>query len=194
DLAKLFSDAPLQAAYLFAWIDSERAGRRPLLFGSDDSAKVWINGELVHATWQPGGRGLRPRAEVFEADFRAGRNAVLVKVEQFSGGWGAVLEAPRREDAALLLAERLRLEPRARLRGDRAEIEAGLNFDPTLFPELAQSLRVEDVAGRTVAERALGSGERFELDLAPGAYRVAARAAERADLAGETAFVVGHDA
>src|SRR5690606_28613215 len=179
----------LQAAYLFAWVDSERAGRRPLLFGSDDSAKVWINGELVHASWQPGGRGLRPRAEVFEASFRAGRNAVLIKVEQLSGGWGAILEAPRREDAAPLLAERLRLEPVARPRPDgRVEVDAGLNFDPSLFPELAQSLRVENVAGQAVAERALGSGDRFSLDLAPGAYRIAARAADRADLAGESAF------
>src|SRR5690606_5941183 len=114
---------------------------------------------------------------------------------QLSGGWGAILEAPRREDAAPLLAERLRLEPVARpLQDGRVEVEAGLNFDPTLFPARAQSLRVENVAGQAVAERALGSGDRFSLDLAPGAYRIAARAADRADLAGESAFVLGQSA
>lgn len=62
-------------------------------FGSNDCAKVWVNGTLVHEQWAPGGRGCLPGNDLFEAPLSRGANAVLIKVEDAGGSsWSTALE------------------------------------------------------------------------------------------------------
>ena len=54
--------------------------------GSDDSIKVWLNGEVVHTNATNRGRG-RWQDE-FTVNLKEGDNLLLVKVSERGGGWG----------------------------------------------------------------------------------------------------------
>ena len=54
--------------------------------GSDDSIKVWLNGEVVHTNATNRGRG-RWQDE-FTVNLVKGDNLLLVKVSERGGGWG----------------------------------------------------------------------------------------------------------
>ena len=54
--------------------------------GSDDSIKVWLNGEVVHTNAVNRGRG-RWQDE-FQVNLMQGDNLLLVKVSERGGGWG----------------------------------------------------------------------------------------------------------
>ena len=60
---------------------------------SDDSVKVWLNGEVVHTNATNRGRG-NPPADIdgyqdqFEVNLIAGDNLLMVKVGERGGGWG----------------------------------------------------------------------------------------------------------
>ena len=53
--------------------------------GSDDSIKVWLNGEVVHTNAI--NRGAGDFQDTFEVDLKAGDNLLLVKVSERGGGW-----------------------------------------------------------------------------------------------------------
>ena len=60
---------------------------------SDDSIKVWLNGEEVHKNAINRGRGGVPAningyQDRFEADLKQGANLLMVKVSERGGGWG----------------------------------------------------------------------------------------------------------
>ena len=60
---------------------------------SDDSVKVWLNGEVVHTNATNRGRGNAPTAidgyqDNFEVNLVEGGNLLLVKVSERGGGWG----------------------------------------------------------------------------------------------------------
>ena len=60
---------------------------------SDDSLKVWLNGEEVHKKAVNRGRGGTPAningyQDRFEVDLKKGANLLLVKVSERGGGWG----------------------------------------------------------------------------------------------------------
>ena len=60
---------------------------------SDDSIKVWLNGEEVHNNPVNRGRGNAPAdidgyQDKFEVDLNEGDNLLLVKVSERGGGWG----------------------------------------------------------------------------------------------------------
>ncbi|MYF56852.1 hypothetical protein F4225_14145 [Candidatus Poribacteria bacterium] len=57
-----------------------------LLAGSDDSIKVWVNGEVVHNNAV--NRGRARWSDTFTATLVKGNNIVLVKVSDRGGGWG----------------------------------------------------------------------------------------------------------
>jgi CubicO group peptidase (beta-lactamase class C family) len=78
-------------AYAFAYIDSPIEQEAHFHFGSDDAAKVWVNGQLVHRLWTIQ-RGATPWSDNFTVHLRAGRNPVLVKIDDRGGGWGFLLE------------------------------------------------------------------------------------------------------
>ena len=53
--------------------------------GSDDSIKVWLNGEVVHKNAID--RGANDFQDTFEIDLKRGNNLLLVKVSELGGGW-----------------------------------------------------------------------------------------------------------
>lgn len=53
--------------------------------GSDDSVKVWMNGEEVHNN--PVNRGAGDFQDTFEVDLNKGDNVLMVKVCERGGGW-----------------------------------------------------------------------------------------------------------
>ena len=56
---------------------------------SDDSIKVWLNGEVVHTNAVNRGRGnANTFQDTFEVDLKSGSNLLMVKVSERGGGWG----------------------------------------------------------------------------------------------------------
>ncbi|MDE0636617.1 MAG: dockerin type I domain-containing protein [Candidatus Poribacteria bacterium] len=53
--------------------------------GSDDSIKVWLNGEVVHNN--PINRGATDYKDRFTVDLKKGDNLLLVKISEYEGGW-----------------------------------------------------------------------------------------------------------
>ncbi len=64
--------------------DSDQAGV-DMKVGSDDSIKVWLNGEVVHTNAV--NRGAGDFIDTFAVDLMAGDNTLLVKVGERGGGW-----------------------------------------------------------------------------------------------------------
>jgi CubicO group peptidase (beta-lactamase class C family) len=97
-------DTERKVAYAYGELEWPRDEVVQASFGSDDGAAVWLNGERVHRLVTPA-RGLSPDSDHFEAPLRAGKNRLLVKVENGSGGWGfalTLLDATGRERARAL--------------------------------------------------------------------------------------------
>lgn len=74
------------AFYLFRTITVARAQQLTLNFGSDDSIRVWVDGERVldHQV----SRGVAPDQERLDLDLDAGRHELLVKIANGSGAFG----------------------------------------------------------------------------------------------------------
>jgi hypothetical protein len=54
--------------------------------GSNDGAKVWINGKEVYSVHPPGGRSASQHDQL-QVNLKAGKNTVLVKVENIGLNW-----------------------------------------------------------------------------------------------------------
>ena len=64
--------------------DSDQSGV-DMRVGSDDSVKVWLNGEVVHTNAV--NRGAGDFQDTFQVDIKSGDNLLLVKVSERGGGW-----------------------------------------------------------------------------------------------------------
>jgi len=84
--------------YAFCYLRSDTDQQVRCHFGSDDEARVWINGKLVCENDAP--RELRARDDSFDVRLTKGLNPVMVKASQRSGTWAFKLEAPARPPAA----------------------------------------------------------------------------------------------
>jgi hypothetical protein len=73
-------------AYAYTRIHAPADQRALFNFGSDDGAKVWLNGKQIVQAHCARGAALSQHKEPIL--LRKGWNALLVKVEQMSGGWG----------------------------------------------------------------------------------------------------------
>jgi len=85
DLTQVYDDW-FVVAYVWAQIEMPEQTDAVLGIGSDDSVKVWLNGELVH-------RNLVSRGAVADNDrvpvtFRKGRNQLVLKILNTGGPWG----------------------------------------------------------------------------------------------------------
>lgn len=85
DLKKSLAPRDQVAAYARATLDSQRARTARVALGSDDGVTVWVNGAPVHQ--QPGDRAWAPDQDHFEIALQAGRNELLLRVEQNGGDW-----------------------------------------------------------------------------------------------------------
>lgn len=77
-------------AYSMAFVKVDAAQEATVLFGSDDSGKVWLNGEVVHS--QRVHREFRTAADEFKMTLKPGVNTLLVKIGQATGDWGFGLD------------------------------------------------------------------------------------------------------
>ncbi len=86
DLNRAIGPTENCATYIYGVCTSPVARRARVSLGSDDSVKVWCNGELVFANNLH--RGAEPDQDSFEVDLVAGRNEFLLKVVNDDGGYG----------------------------------------------------------------------------------------------------------
>ncbi len=87
DLTRLWPNDYV-VAYAWAEFDMPQATRAPLAIGSDDAVKVWLNGEQVHENWAD--RPVRPDDDLVFVRFKAGRNRLLLKIQNGRAPWGFV--------------------------------------------------------------------------------------------------------
>ena len=73
------------SAYALITLESRRAQRVLMRVGSDDSIKVWLNGDVVHRNAID--RGAGDFQDTFQVDLKQGDNLLLVKVSERGGGW-----------------------------------------------------------------------------------------------------------
>lgn len=74
-----------RVAYVRTFLQSPRAQEAILELGSDDGAKVWLNGTVVHANNIA--RPLVPDADKATVTLREGNNVLLIKLTQNNLGW-----------------------------------------------------------------------------------------------------------
>ncbi|MFA0733420.1 MAG: hypothetical protein BKPUNTRY_002990 [Candidatus Fervidibacter sp.] len=85
DLTQFFRQTEWVACYAYTEFVVDSDMDAELRIGSDDSVKVWLNGQLVH---QFGGmRALTVDQDRVRARLRKGVNRLLLKVTQSGGGW-----------------------------------------------------------------------------------------------------------
>ncbi len=162
-------------AYAYTTITRDRGGPALLALGSDDGVRVWVNGKLVHD--HAIRRGVRPDEDVAEASFRAGANAVLVKVEQGTGDWGLCLRVVE-EGEARVLARRALAPALEKSAADRLAIRTDgslARYDGDRTP-----VRVEVIGpgGKSVATQTAPRGTTVTFDTAgwqDGPYEVMCR-------------------
>ena len=86
DLHEVFGvGADHAVAYGACELHADREREVVLAIGSDDGFSVWLNGEALAARHVQ--RGYRPREDRVTLPLKAGRNTLLVKIEQALGGW-----------------------------------------------------------------------------------------------------------
>ncbi|QDU33608.1 D-alanyl-D-alanine-carboxypeptidase/endopeptidase AmpH precursor [Poriferisphaera corsica] len=132
-----------RVAYAYTEIASDSDGEMYALFGSDDRAKVWVNGEQVHE-FRAYGRGTVLGDDKFSFPVKQGKNRVLVKVENGHGGWGFALklsskasyEQKVKELAERGLYERLMQTRISRVIGDNGGGTLRYMFGLGSFPKL----------------------------------------------------------
>ncbi len=108
DLIKKFGQKENVAAYLRTSVWSPEDQKAQLEFGSDDGAKVWLNGKLVLNVGQP--RSFAVASDKAEVSLRKGWNAILVKVWNGGGHWGMAARL-RRPDGSQLPGLRAAIKP-----------------------------------------------------------------------------------
>jgi hypothetical protein len=103
NVERLYEGTDGRAVYAFCYIDTDSDELVMCDFGSDDGAKVWVNGQLAHAVWTAG-RTCVTGQERFAFRLAAGRNRVLVKLENNVGSWEFSFRAYRAEEEAIVKA------------------------------------------------------------------------------------------
>jgi len=112
DLKKAISDTMPAIGYCFTTIESQSDLDALLLFGSDDGAKVYLNGEQVFS--KQIARGVKRDEERVPIHLRKGANRLLFKVEQGDGGWGLMARiVDPQGKPGLPIVQQLEVEPGA---------------------------------------------------------------------------------
>jgi hypothetical protein len=85
DLTQVYDDW-FVVAYAWAQINMAEETQGVLGIGSDDSVKVWLNGQLVHKNLVT--RGVIPDNDRVPVTFKKGRNQLVLKILNCGGSWG----------------------------------------------------------------------------------------------------------
>ncbi|GAF84439.1 unnamed protein product, partial [marine sediment metagenome] len=121
------------------------AGKALLALGSDDSAKVWLNGKLVHDAYVA--RPITVDEDVVPVEFHAGQNHLLIKIENVLGGGGFVVRPVQRLPSGEL--EGLPPEKsQTREKPVAGTIRTWLVCGPFPSPELSKDARAKLLAAR----------------------------------------------
>ncbi len=112
DLAQFFDYRQGGAAYAVTWVHSDADQAVTLSLGSDDGARVWVNGEKVHDV--KGGRQARPGQDMIKAHLKKGWNEVRVKVDNIIGTWEMYVEFRGADGAQPLKVASTRTPPPTR--------------------------------------------------------------------------------
>ena len=99
DLRDAISAEDYVTGYAVTWIVSSVRAEAKLRFGSDDQAKVWLNGDLVIDVQMP--RSHNPDGDVVDVVLEQGHNTVLVKICNGQGHWGFSLRVTDSEGLAV---------------------------------------------------------------------------------------------
>jgi len=138
DFNTFYGETDYKAAYAFCEIYSEKDQGAFFLFGSDDAAKVWINGQLVHAI--DVGRGITHGQDSFTCKLKKGYNPVLIKITDLVREWGFVIESLDSVKYATYLAEQRAKEDLDEFLKCNLEFKQkniwNYFFTPGQFPEL----------------------------------------------------------
>jgi len=89
DLFALLNPNNNVTGYMYAEVTVAQAQDVLLKIGSDDGAKCWLNGQVVHRFPEP--RSLVVDQDTVKAHLNAGANKLLLKVVQGGGEWAACL-------------------------------------------------------------------------------------------------------
>jgi CubicO group peptidase (beta-lactamase class C family) len=101
-------DTNQKVAYAYAEFEVAKPTPGIALFGSDDGAAVWLNGKRVHHV--AADRAVDPESDRFEVSLVAGKNRILVKVDNGGGGWGFSLRIYDDEGKQRIAAREARRE------------------------------------------------------------------------------------
>ena len=86
NLADIIKANTEKVAYAYAVVNSPRAQKAIFSVGTDDGGKGWINGQQVYS--DDAGHAAAPGQTKIPVELKAGRNEILLKVTQGTGGWG----------------------------------------------------------------------------------------------------------
>ncbi len=86
DLTEFFGPREYVTAYAWAEIDMPTAKTVLLGVGNDDAVRIWLNGEPVYENWAD--RPAREDNDLVLVSFRAGKNRLLMKVQNGRESWG----------------------------------------------------------------------------------------------------------
>ena len=93
NLATELGAAEWCVAYGYAEIESIHPRDTVLACGSDDGIKIWLNGKQVHKNEVR--RGYTPASDSVSIHLEAGINKILVKVDNYTAGWGFGVTIPK---------------------------------------------------------------------------------------------------
>jgi alpha-galactosidase len=79
-------------AYAYTEIESIHARETVLSIGSDDGVQVWLNGKMVHK--HETGRPFVPGSDKVPVHLKAGINRLVLKIDNYVGGWGFGVMVP----------------------------------------------------------------------------------------------------
>jgi CubicO group peptidase (beta-lactamase class C family) len=86
DFVLVYGEKEYAIAYAWAEIDAPEARSVIMGLGSDDSVKVWLNGKPIHENNI--GRPVQVDDDVFAAELKAGKNTLLLKIQNGIREWG----------------------------------------------------------------------------------------------------------
>lgn len=87
EIEKILPHGNDRAAYLRTFVHVDAAVEALLEVGSDDGARVWVNGKEVIAVNMV--RPVKPASDTVKVSLNAGWNSILMKITQVAGQWGA---------------------------------------------------------------------------------------------------------
>ncbi|MHC4799592.1 MAG: glycoside hydrolase family 172 protein, partial [Planctomycetota bacterium] len=74
------------ALYAYTEVISPDVRKTKIYVGSDDTIKIWLNGQQVHSFNKP--RGCAADQDRIPVNLKKGRNTILLKITNYTGPWG----------------------------------------------------------------------------------------------------------